>query len=456
MRQDFSFYNDGDKTELIKRYERYLNGKDNGYFDAEEITGIIDYYFLRGQTHNSLQALKFGKKLHPTSNVLDIKSAKINLSLGRIKEAYHIVNKMIEQDEEIYLLKIEILLKMSFTKEANALIYKLLEQQTEEKDIILNDIALMFINENLYSDAIKWLKLGLNFNTKSTTLLLDLGFCYEQTNNPKEAFITYEKAINSDPYNNSAWFNKGTLFFKQEDFKQALECFDFASTIDENDELALLYKAHSLYQLKRWEEAKNTYTLLLDSWLEKWQIYFFIADCFENLEQTEEALKFFLKSEKEMPTHYDTLTGIAYCYLTLEKYQNALTYIEKAIKIDNELPDAWVYMGEIFMELKRYKEALLAFDKAISIDDTQADVLFSMGTVYMELDHFKLAKKYYELAYKIDNTIENIELMIATIAFYTEDYEDMLYHLQLAENKDLDAISNFLNICPDANKLLKK
>ncbi len=456
MKRNFSFYADGDETELIKRYERYLNGKDNGYFDVEEIAQIIDYYLFRDQTHNSLQALTFGKKLHPVSNMLDVKSAKINLSLGRIKEAYQIISNMIEQDEEIYLLKIELFLKMSMPKEANQLVYRVLMNEVEEKDIIADDIAIIFMNENLYSDAIKWLKVGMEFNPKNTTLLLDLAFCYEQTEKRKEAFDIYEKAINSDPYNNSAWFNKGTLYFKQENFVQALECFDFAVTIDENDELALLHKAHSLYQLKRWQEAKDNYMLLLDSWLDKWQIYFFIADCFENLEQVGEALEYYFKSEKEMPNHYETLTGIAYCYLALEEYQNALIYLEKAIKVDSELPDAWSYMGEVLMELEMYKEALIAFDKAVSIDATQSEVLFSMATIYVEWDNFEMAKKYYELAYRIDNTIENIELMIATVAFYTEEYGDMLHYLQLAENKNLDATKKFLEMCPKAEKMIQK
>ncbi|PIF02681.1 MAG: hypothetical protein CR965_00295 [Paludibacter sp.] len=456
MKRDFSFYADGNDTELIKRYERYLNGKDNGYFDAEEIAQIIDYYLFRDQTHQSLQALKFGKKLHPNSNILDVKNAKINLSLGRIKEAYQIISEMIESDEEIILLKIELFLKMSMKKEANQLVYRILTNELEEKDVIADDIAIIFMGENLYADAIKWLNIGLEFNPKNSILLLDLAFCHEQIDNPKEALIIYEKAINTDPYNSSAWFNKGALYFKQEDFGKALECFDFATTIDENDELALLYKAHSLYQIKKWKEAKEHYMMLENSWLEKWQIDFFIADCLENLDQTEEALEYYFKSEKEMPNHYETLTGIAYCFLTLEEYQNALIYLDKAIKIDSELPDAWAYIGEVLMELEMYKEALIVFDKAISIEPMQSDVLLSMATICVELENFALAKKYYELTYQIDNSVENIELMIATVAFYTEEYKDMLYYLQLAENKDLNATKKFLEMCPNAEKILKK
>ncbi len=456
MSEKIPFYTNNNETQLIERYERYLKGKDSGYFDIEEIARIIDYYLVREQTHNSLQALQLGKKLHPISSILDIRSAKISLSLGKTKEAYQIISNIIEEDEEVELLKIELLLKMSMTNEAHQVATNLLANETTNKDEMADDIALPFINQKLYSDAIKWLKIGLKVNPKNVSLLLDLAFCYEQNHNNKKAFAIYEKAINTEPYNNTVWFNMGALHFKLKEFTQALECFDFAVTIDENDEFALLHKAHSFYHLKKWEEAKENYTLLLDSWLDKWQINFFIADCYENLGQLDEALEYYFKVEKEMPTHYETLTGIAYCFLQLEELENALFYLNKAIKTDRNLPDAWAYAGETFMELEMYEEALIAFAEAIIIDSTQSEVFFSMGNIYMEINDFKMAFKCYKLAYHTDNTIENIELAVATAAFHNKQYEEMLHYLQLAENRNLDATEMFLEMCPKAEKFLQK
>ncbi|HRR62314.1 MAG TPA: hypothetical protein P5071_00575, partial [Paludibacteraceae bacterium] len=82
MSRKIFFQNDDDINEIIHRYEQFLSGKASGYFDIEEFENIAEYYLQKGRTKDSSRAIEFGIKLHPTSNELKTKRAKIYLASG--------------------------------------------------------------------------------------------------------------------------------------------------------------------------------------------------------------------------------------------------------------------------------------------------------------------------------------------------------------------------------------
>jgi len=87
---------DDEFKDLVHRYEQYLSGNANGYFDVEEFENIAEYYLLRGRTKDSSRAIDFGMKLHPGSTALKAKRAKIYLAVDEVKKAYQLLSSFTE------------------------------------------------------------------------------------------------------------------------------------------------------------------------------------------------------------------------------------------------------------------------------------------------------------------------------------------------------------------------
>jgi tetratricopeptide (TPR) repeat protein len=451
MGRNFSFQMEDDSNELVQRYEKYLTGADSGYFDVDEMAAIVEYYLSHGRTNDSLEALKFGLRLHPASNLLNVKRAKLYLATGDISKAYHLLNNLVEDsDTEIVYLKIKTLLKLHRAKDAFEFADNYINHEEFDIDWICVDIAMLFTEEYEFNLALQILQKGEASNPKNLDILFDMAFCQEQKGQYDQAIETYNRIIELDPYNDEVWSAVGQLYFILKDYEKAIEAYDFALIIDENDSLSLLQKAHALFQLEKWKDALEVYTAYSEMVSEKWQVWTFIGECYEKLEDFENAIVFYRKSLDESEDNFDALEGMAIGLLELERFDESLEYIYKAIKLNQLDFEIWIYLGEAMEGLYRWEEALAAYKKSIALNSNQPDTLFDIGNIYMEIAEFKSALKYYKLAYSFDSTREFIELFIAVAAFYTGNYTECEKFLKLAVQRNLDAAKMFLELCPGA------
>lgn len=451
MAKKSSYLFDDEHNELVSRYENYLTGTSSGYFDVEEMGRIVEYYLMHGKTTESLDALEFGKKLHPESSLLDLKRAKIYLATGDVQKANRILNNLVEtNDPEVMFLKIETLVKLSKEREAFELSLKMMQEEEEDKLMTCLDLAMIFMTDGSFDYALEMLAKGEELDAKNVDILFEKAFCFEQLSNTQGAIDTYLKITAIDAYSNEAWFNLGQVYFNLNDFSKAIEAYDYVLAINDSDSISLIQKGHSHYQLNQYQQAIDTYEEYLQYNSEKWHVMTFIGECYEKLENFTKALEYYKWSLQEMPNNYDALIGVTICYLEMEEYSLSLHYIHSALEIDDKAADVWVYFAEANVGLNNIDEALTAYLKSISLDASQPDTLMAIASIYMDKSDFENAVKYYELAYSFDTNLELIELFMAVAYYYTKDKDKMEHFLRLAMQKSLDSLKLFQEFCPDA------
>ena len=456
MSRKLSFSMDEESGDLVRRYEQFLSGKANGYFDVEELENIVEYYLRRGRTKDSSSAIDLGLKLHPNNGILKTKRAKIYLITGDEQKALRLLESLTEStDYEVILLKIEVLIKLNRINDAKILTDKMLADESDELDNVCLDIAYLYLGQSEYEIALELLEKGYQSNPQNADLLYELAFCYEQNESLTKAIGINLQIIDLDPFAGEAWFNLGQLYFAQMDFTKALEAYDYALAIDDKDTLTCLQKAHVHFQLNQFDEAIETYKdYRALSTYGYWQTDIFIAECYEKLEKYDDAIVFYRQSLDEQAENYDALTGIAICLLEKEHFAESIQYIEKALKINSEAADAWVYLAEAYVGLDDVDNALLAYVKSISIDPEQPDTLMAIANICMEKAEFDLALKYYLAARELNEVAEYIDLFIAVSYYKLGDTDKALNYLQAAVQNDSNAAAMFIELCPEADTLI--
>jgi len=453
MSRKLSYQLDDDSNDIVKRYEQYLNGKAAGYFDVEELETIVEYYLRRGRTKDGSSVIDFGLKLHPNSDELRVKRAKIYIAAGETAKALRLLDSLTQTLEyEALLLKIEALTKIGKNKEAIVIANQLIEEETEDVDNICLDIAFIFIAQLSFDYAVKFLKIGDEFNDTNVDLLFELAFCQEQLVETESALKTYQRIINIDPYTSEAWFNMGQIFFTLQQFNEALNAYDFALTINENDSLTCLQKAHCLFQLERYQEAIEEYKTYAAMSSDVLPTNVFIGECFEKLEMYDAAILYYTTTLEKEPDNYDALTGVGICMLEKEEYSESLKYIQKAIVVNESAADAWVYLAEGLVGVDDMQNALLAYLKSITLEPNQPDTLMAIANICMDNGDYETALEYYLTAYDQDKDLEYIDLFISVAFYKTNNLTSARLYLKKALTLNLDAFKLFQEICPSATE----
>ena len=452
MARKLSYSVDDDSNDIVKRYENFLKGEANGYFDVDELESIVEFYLRKGRTKDSKKVIDLGLQLHPQSSILLSKRAKIYLAIGELTKAYRILESLTESsDYEVVLLKIEALLRLKREKEANVLCHATLDGEKDDIDNICLDLAHLYIGEFQILPAIELLEKGLLFNKKNTELLFELAFCRESQLDIDNALKAYHQIIDIDAYNGEAWFNIGQIYFGKQDFKHALIAYDYSVTINEKDSMAWLQKAHAHFQTGEYNDAIEAYREYEKLIPKNWQTSLFIGECYEKLEQFDVAITYYKQSNEIEPSNYDALTGISICLLELEQYNESLAYTRQALEINEEAADAWVYLAEGLIGIDDNENALLAYLKSITIDPGQPDTLMAAANLFMDNGDFKHALEYYTMAYLIDETLEFIDLFMAVAYFKTGNFGSSLSSLQKASHTNADSTGLFFELCPEAS-----
>lgn len=458
MNRRYSFSLDDDSDMTVKRYEEFISGSStSGYFDVEEFETIIEYYLRIGRTSDSSIALELGMKQHPDSNALRAKRAKIYLINGDPAKAFRMLETLAEKnDYEVILLKIEALLKME--RENDALeVCELLFSMINPKGLGLAyfDVAHIYINSRKFGTAIKFLERSKRNNWDNIDLLFELTYCYEQAEDLPKAIETHLEILALDAFVSEAWFNLGQIYFSQQNYPQALEAFDYVLAIDPHDSFACVQKAHILLQMERYQDAIDGYNEYAELTYDSKLVDNYIAECYEKLENYNEAIIHYKKVLEHEPENYDALTGVAVCLLEQGEYEASMEYIRQAANIHPDYADAWVYMAEAFIGLENSDEALHAYLKALELDPNQPETLIAVGNLYLEKLDYLSALVYYNTAYEQNKELEHINLFLSIAHFKLEHVELALSFLQEAIDADENAVSIFLELCPEAADLYK-
>ena len=460
MARRYSYSPDEESDEIVKKYEDFVSGASPaGYFDVEEFETIIDHYLFTENTDDACKALEMGMKQHPVSSELQAKRAKIQLLNGNPQQACEILAAISDQDDyDVVLLKIDALLKMERDDEA-ADVYEHFFADINSKyliDLAYLDIAQVYVHYQKYNTALKLLEKGKENNPRNIDLLFELTHCYEQVLEFDKALETQQLIIEINPFVSEAWFNLGQIYFSAQNYAKALEAYDYTLAINPKDMHACLQKAHVLLHLERFDEAVEHYMEYVEitDTPSKGLIYGYIGECYEYLEDNDKAVHWYQKSLELEPESYDSLVGLGICMLEQEKYRDGMVFLQKAIEIDPEFSEAYVYLAEAFLGIDDLDSALESYKKSLECDPNQPETLIAAGNILLEKEDFVSALHYYQAAYTQSSELEQIALLLAIAHFKVGSISVSLKYLMQAVTADDEALSTFLEICPEAVELM--
>lgn len=197
--------NDIDINELIKRYELMRYEGKSVYFDPDDFAVLADYYNDFGDISEAEYIIDIALGMHPGSTLLMVVKAKILVASAKYQDAYDYLSVIGENENSVdYLqVKIECLLNLDKTEEANLLVDRILatgELDKEDLYTFFSEVGYLYNDVDIYDKAVSLQEEALKIDSTDVDLLVDLSYGYEMLSNFKRAIEINNLILDINPY----------------------------------------------------------------------------------------------------------------------------------------------------------------------------------------------------------------------------------------------------------------
>ena len=239
----------------------------------------------------------------------------------------------------------------------------------------------------------------------------------------KIAFKNYQKAIELDenmenavnmqlPLLSNAVINKGIGGFQTKDYSVALDAFEFAMKVGENEifggaaDTSIIYNAGlAAYNGEIFDKAIEYFTTCSKLGYGGADLYLLLKNCYLGKEDSTNAAKILQDAFEAFPGNETVLIHLVNYYLVSGNNEQALEYLAIAKEKDPENATFYHAEGVLYDKAGEQENAMKAYLKAAELDpayfDTQYNIgalLFNKGVTMVEKANAIMDNEEYEKA----------------------------------------------------------
>ena len=139
--------------------------------------------------------------------------------------------------------------------------YRALECTGDEGETIESSCAIAqdCIDSRNYREAIFYLERGERIRPLPYEYFNDYAFCHDRLDEPEKAAQYYDRYLDKNPFNDTVWFNMGTVQARLKDFDKAIEAFEYSIALNGGNSSSLYNLAVVYMNLQRYREAALTF-----------------------------------------------------------------------------------------------------------------------------------------------------------------------------------------------------
>ncbi len=312
----------------------------------------------------------------------------------------------------------------------------------------------------------------------------NLGYVYTALKRPDDARAEYEKAIGldpSDPQMEPAYRNLGMTLIPRDPaaaidplehaaelqpqdaqakwllgmalensgkLGPAIEQFQAAQRLDDNDAEIGISLGHALLSADRFVDAEVAYRAALSLGPEGMplrQAHLGLAKSLAAQKKLDPAVAEFAAYLDLAPNDNAVRLERASALVDLGKDDDALAELDRAAALGREGAPALKLRSQIYWQHRRYDDAIPVLQKAARIAPTDPDIPARLGRVYLEKKDYADALRWLVAAYKISPNANDLLTEVVEAEYLNQNYAEALAGLEeLSKREELPLGSLYL------------
>lgn len=241
--------------------------------------------------------------------------------------------------------------------------------------------------------------------------------------------LNKSKEINDEIYRNciSASMSEVVLMSKNKNVRESINTVEGIQSMFLKTNEVLMKSCNKLISEKPASKSDIFYS---DSKIESAQNAYIIAKDFMNDKKYRIAIENLQISLKKDPKFVLAYDDIAMCYRQLNDYDNAVKYYKKSLEIFPEGDFALMNIGVVYSLKEDYKTAITYYEKLIEYQPNNAEGYFGAGKSYLQINNDEKA---------LDGILKAHRIYSETQSDYIKDTEMLMgaiYQKMKADNKE--------------------
>jgi len=446
--EDDMFFSEGDDeiVELVKRYEAEKKNKITSFFDVSDFEEIINYYIENYDFNKALDVIVTATSQHPQSTAFQLKKAQIYIESGQPVKSIKILRniEVLESgNPEFYIMKGSAYSLTGNISKALTYYNKAVDLDKDNEEEISYGISIILQHNGFYKESVNFLERAFHKNPKNKRYLYDLGLAYEKMDNLEKSINFYLKYIDEHPFSETTWYNLGVIYNKLGYKKNALEAFDFAIAINNENTFAIFHKANILTDQGKYRDALKEYFDYIRIEDDSIEGIIGIGFCYEKLRKYDIANKYYRKAIKEEPEFSEGWYGLASIAYEKENFDQSIANLTKAIKLDPDNTEYLTFLAQLLELTGKIEKAYNVYKKALEIEPENNDYKTEMVEMLLKNKLWKETLLEVNIDQK-DKNISSLEYCYMAIANFGLGNENKgLFYLNTALKIDPEIIDTF-------------
>ncbi len=302
------------------------------------------------------------------------------------------------------------------------------------------NIIHFYLDNGKLAKAKKAISLGLTQHPSSTNLkLLNVEIMvFEDELDNAERLLNQLQAL--EPENDEIFIQRASIISKRNDHERAIELLKKALKItqDKADVHSLLGMEYLF--MDDFENAKNQFITCLQIDPDDYSSLYNAINCFNFLEQPEEAINFLTEYLDTNPYCEVAWHQLGKQYCDIKELKKALAAFDFAIISDDTFVGAYIEKGKVLERLGRYNDAIENYSITLELEDPTSFALLHIGKSFEKLGDQGNALHYYKKTVNEDPLLDKGWIAITNFYKTKKDYPKALYYINKALEIDFENV----------------
>ena len=270
----------------------------------------------------------------------------------------------------------------------------------------LHLMGVVAVQTNDPARAVELIGKAIDINPNNTMAYYNRGAALRDLKQYEAAIQSYDQAIALKPDYADAYNNRGSALGGLEQHEAAIQSFDQAIALKPDYAEAYNNRGVALKELKQYEAAAQSYDRAIALKPDYADAHNNRGLALRELKQYEAALQSYDQAIALKPDYADAYNNRGIALGDLKQHEAAMQSYDRAIALKPDYAEAYNNRGVALKQLKQHEAALQSFDRAIALKPDNADAYYNRGDALYDLNQHEAAVQSYDRAIALNPDCE--------------------------------------------------